>query len=123
MSDAITVDVWSDVACPWCYIGKRNLEAGIERFSAVSGRPAVEVEYHSFELAPDTPLDFDGSEIDYLMRVKGIDRASAQAMLERVTRIAATPASTTTWRRSSTRGRSRPTSSSTSPRHAGSRPR
>jgi predicted DsbA family dithiol-disulfide isomerase len=89
VSDAITVDVWSDVACPWCYIGKRNLEAGIERFSAVSGRPAVEVEYHSFELAPDTPLDFDGSEIDYLMRVKGIDRASAQAMLERVTRIAA----------------------------------
>ena len=89
VSDAIKVDVWSDVACPWCYIGKRNLEAGIERFGAVSGRPEVEVEYHSFELAPDTPIDFDGGEIDYLMQVKGIDRESARAMLERVTRIAA----------------------------------
>jgi predicted DsbA family dithiol-disulfide isomerase len=89
VSDAIKVDVWSDVACPWCYIGKRNLEAGIERFGAGSGRPEVEVEYHSFELAPDTPIDFDGGEIDYLMQVKGIDRESARAMLERVTRIAA----------------------------------
>ncbi|HET8776481.1 MAG TPA: DsbA family oxidoreductase [Candidatus Limnocylindria bacterium] len=89
MTEAIKVDVWSDVACPWCYIGKRNLEAGIERFRAVTGRPDVEVEYHSFELAPDTPIDFDGSEVDYLMEVKGIDRASARGMLERVTRIAA----------------------------------
>lgn len=89
VGDAIKVDVWSDVACPWCYIGKRNLEAGIERYRSVSGRPGVDVEYHSFELAPDTPFDFDGSEIDYLMRIKGIDRASAEAMLARVTAIAA----------------------------------
>ena len=89
MPDAIKVDVWSDVACPWCYIGKRNLEAGIERYRSVSGRPDVEVEYHSFELAPDTPMDFDGGEIDYLMSVKGIDRDSARAMLDRVTAIAA----------------------------------
>ena len=89
MPDTVKVDVWSDVACPWCYIGKRNLEAGIERYRSVGGRPDVEVEYHSFELAPDTPIDFDGSEIDYLMSVKGIDRDSAKAMLDRVTGIAA----------------------------------
>ncbi len=89
MADAIKVDVWSDVACPWCYIGKRNLEAGIELFASGQGRPAVEVEYHSFELAPDTPVDFDGTEIDYLMRIKGISRAEAVEMLARVTRVAA----------------------------------
>ena len=89
MIDAVKVDVWSDLACPWCYIGKRNLEAGIARFASANGNPPVEVEYHSFELAPDTPIDFDGSEVDYLMQIKGIDRGAATAMLERVTRIAA----------------------------------
>lgn len=89
VTDTIKVDVWSDVACPWCYIGKRNLETGIEQYRSTSGRPEVEVEYHSFELAPDTPIDFDGGEIDYLMGVKGVDRASAEGMLDRVTRIAA----------------------------------
>ncbi len=84
MGDAIKVDVWSDVACPWCYIGKRNLEAGI----AAQGSP-VEVEYHSFELAPDTPIDFEGSETDYLMQIKGISREQAEAMHERVAGIAA----------------------------------
>ncbi|HET9416932.1 MAG TPA: DsbA family oxidoreductase [Candidatus Limnocylindria bacterium] len=84
MGDAIKVDVWSDVACPWCYIGKRNLEAGI---AAYGGR--VEVEYHSFELAPDTPVDFDGGETDYLMQIKGITREQAEAMHERVGAIAA----------------------------------
>lgn len=78
------VEIWSDVACPWCYIGKRNLEAGI----AAYGSP-VEVEYHSFELAPDTPIDFDGSERDYLMRIKGITAEQADAMHDRVAGIAA----------------------------------
>jgi predicted DsbA family dithiol-disulfide isomerase len=89
MRDTIKVDVWSDVACPWCYIGKRNLEAGIARYAATERRPTIEVEYHSFELAPDTPVDFDGSELDYLMSIKGIGREEAAQMLERVTRIAA----------------------------------
>jgi len=80
----LTIDIWSDVQCPWCYIGKRNLEAGIAQF----GRP-VEVVYHSFELAPDTPIDFEGSPLDYLSQRKGIDESQAQQMLDRVTGIAA----------------------------------
>ncbi len=84
MADAIKVDAWSDVACPWCYIGKRNLEAGVLAFGG-----QVEIEYHSFELAPDTPIDFEGSETDYLMQIKGISREQAEAMHERVTGIAA----------------------------------
>ena len=41
--------------------------------------------YHSFELSPDTPVDFDGGEADYLATHKGISREQAQQMLERVT--------------------------------------
>lgn len=80
----IRVDIWSDIACPWCYIGKRKFEAGV----AAYGGP-VEVEYHSFELAPDTPVDFVGSDVDYLVERKGVTREQAQAMIDRVTAIAA----------------------------------
>lgn len=89
MPQAIKIDVWSDVACPWCYIGKRNLEAGIETYAANGVGREVEVEYHSFELAPDTPVDFDGTELDYLVGAKGIDATQAQQMLDRVTGVAA----------------------------------
>jgi predicted DsbA family dithiol-disulfide isomerase len=84
VSDAIKVDIWSDVQCPWCYIGKRKFEAAAAQFSG-----EVEVEYHSFELAPDTPVDFAGSPKDYLAERKGIPRAQVDEMLERVTGIAA----------------------------------
>jgi predicted DsbA family dithiol-disulfide isomerase len=67
VSETIKVDIWSDVQCPWCYIGKRKFEAGVAAYGA-----DVEVEYHSFELAPDTPVDFAGSPIDYLSDRKGI---------------------------------------------------
>ena len=78
----IKVDIWSDIACPWCYIGKRKFEAGAVQY----GGP-VEVEYHSFELSPDTPVDFDGSEQDYLV-TRGFPADRIQGMLERVTGIA-----------------------------------
>ncbi|HEX4056768.1 MAG TPA: DsbA family oxidoreductase [Galbitalea sp.] len=84
MSDVIKVDIWSDVQCPWCYIGKRKFEAAVADFGG-----EVEVEYHSFELAPDTPLDFDGTPKDYLAQRKGISPSDADRMLERVTGIAA----------------------------------
>ncbi len=83
-ADKIKVDIWSDVQCPWCYIGKRNFENGL----AASGAE-VDVEYHSFELAPDTPLDFVGTPADYLARRKGLPAAQVAQMLDRVTGIAA----------------------------------
>lgn len=84
VSHPIKVDIWSDVQCPWCYIGKRKFEAALAEFDG-----PVEVEYHSFELAPDTPVDFDGSPLDYLSERKGVGRDEAQTMLDRVTGIAA----------------------------------
>jgi predicted DsbA family dithiol-disulfide isomerase len=83
VSEPIKVDIWSDVQCPWCYIGKRKFEAGAAQFGG-----EVEVEYHSFELAPDTPVDFDGSPMDYLSQRKGISPEQAEQMLARVTGIA-----------------------------------
>ena len=84
----LKIDVWSDIACPWCYIGKRRLEAGLEAFGARSGAVPVTVEYHSFQLAPDTPVEFDGSAVDFLVGHKGIPEGQARAMIGRVTSIA-----------------------------------
>lgn len=84
MSEPIKVDIWSDVQCPWCFIGKRKFEAGV----GLSGVP-VEIEYHSFELAPDTPVDYVGTPVDYLADRKGVSREQAESMIERVTGIAA----------------------------------
>jgi predicted DsbA family dithiol-disulfide isomerase len=89
MTDAIKIDVWSDIACPWCYIGKRNLEKGLVEASGDDDAPAVEVTFHSFELSPDTPVDFAGGEADYLATHKGISRDQAEQMLTRVTGVAA----------------------------------
>ena len=83
MTDPIKVDIWSDVQCPWCYIGKRKFEAGAKLY----GKP-VEVEYHSFELAPDTPVDYEGDPVQYLSERKGIPVEQVHQMLERVTGIA-----------------------------------
>ena len=82
MSEPIKVDVWSDIACPWCFIGKRKFEAGAAQFGG-----DVEVEYHSFELSPDTPVDFDGGEQDYLV-TRGYPADRIDDMLTRVTGIA-----------------------------------
>jgi predicted DsbA family dithiol-disulfide isomerase len=49
---ALTVEIWSDVACPWCYLGKRHLEAALAEFE---GRDEVEVVWRSFQLQPDAP--------------------------------------------------------------------
>jgi predicted DsbA family dithiol-disulfide isomerase len=89
VTEPLTIDVWSDIACPWCYIGKRNLEKGLAAASAGDDAPDVEVVFHSFELSPDTPVDFDGDEIDFLAGHKGMPREQVQQMLERVTGVAA----------------------------------
>jgi len=87
VSEPIKIDIWSDIACPWCYIGKRHLEGGIAALG--DDAPEVQIEYHSFELAPDTPVDFEGSEVDFLAGHKGIPVDQARMMIDRVTGVAA----------------------------------
>ena len=87
MTSPIKIDIWSDIACPWCYIGKRHLEAGIAALG--DDAPDVEIEYHSFELSPDTPVDFHGDEVDFLAGHKGMPREQVEQMLTHVTNVAA----------------------------------
>jgi predicted DsbA family dithiol-disulfide isomerase len=89
VTDAIKIDVWSDIACPWCYIGKRNLEKGLAATADDDDAPRVDITYHSYELSPDTPVDFAGDEIDFLVGHKGMPREQIVEMLERVTGVAA----------------------------------
>lgn len=89
MSEPIRVDIWSDIACPWCYLGKHRFEAGVAALREKHPDIEFEVESHSFELAPDTPLDFAGSEIDFLVKHKGMPAAQVEQMLGQMTELAA----------------------------------
>ena len=84
----LSVQVWSDIACPWYYVGKRRLEAAIARLPD----PAeVEVVWRSFELDPSAPrVQPPGmSYAERLGRKYGTSIAQAQAMIDRMTSIAA----------------------------------
>lgn len=70
--------------CPWCFIGKRRFEAAVAEFDG-----EVEVVYHSYELAPDTPEDYAGTHRDYL-ESRGFPPEQIGGMLDRVTGIAET---------------------------------
>ncbi len=80
------VEIWSDVVCPWCYIGKRRFETALERFEH---RGEVEVEYRSFELNPNAPSEVDGSLEEGLARKYGLSLEQARALNARVVEAAA----------------------------------
>lgn len=80
----IKIDMWSDVQCGWCYIAKRRLEAAAERFDG-----SIEIEFHSFELAPEAPAEFPGATAAFLNHYRGVPIPDAEKMLARVTGIAA----------------------------------
>jgi predicted DsbA family dithiol-disulfide isomerase len=84
----LEVDVWSDIACPWCYVGKRRLEAAIARFPSGG---AVDVVWRAFELDPSAPRVRDSS-VSYAERLAkkyGTGVAEAKGMLQRMTDVAA----------------------------------
>lgn len=82
----LTVDAWSDIACPWCSIGKRRLEMALERFPH---RDHVTVVWHAFELDPSAPKDRSASPsaVPHAKRLAdkyGTSLAQAEAMIARV---------------------------------------
>lgn len=89
MNQTIRVDIWSDIACPWCYIGSRRFAAAVATFQEQYPDVEIEVEGHSYELAPDTPVGYEGSEIDFLVKHKGMPREQVEQMLEQMTAMAA----------------------------------
>jgi len=80
------VEIWSDIACPWCYIGRRRFEKALRQFEH---RDAVKVIWRSFELDPDAPQDYEGSVDEVLMAKYGMSRAQAQAKHAQITALAA----------------------------------
>lgn len=84
----LRVDVWSDIACPWCYVGKRHLETALAQFPH---RDSVEVVWRAFELDPTAPRVRDPatSYIERLRKKYETSVAEAAAMLKRMTDVAA----------------------------------
>jgi predicted DsbA family dithiol-disulfide isomerase len=81
----MNVEIWSDVICPWCYIGKRRFETALSGFAH---RDDVSVTWRSFELDPRAPRRYDGTLDDLLAHKYGLPRAQAAAMNARVTSLA-----------------------------------
>lgn len=77
------IDIWSDVACPFCYIGKRHLEAALEQFPHKND---VEVTWHNFELDPNAARDNKEDQYTLLARKYGMSREQA---IENTDRVAA----------------------------------
>ena len=80
------VEIWSDVVCPWCYIGKRRFESALARFKH---RDQVEVIWRSFELDPTSPRQVEGTLDNMLAKKLGVSAAQAAAMNAQVTDLAA----------------------------------
>ena len=79
------VDIWSDVICPWCYVGKARFEKALSSFAH---RDEVEVVYHSFELDPSYPKDSRETTFAMLGRKYGMSEADARAAESRIAGLA-----------------------------------
>lgn len=82
----MNIDIWSDIACPWCYIGKRRFESALAGFEH---RDDVTTSWHSFQLDPSLPAHYDGTEIEYLSERKGMPADRVSQMFAQVTEVAA----------------------------------
>ncbi|PWW22417.1 putative DsbA family dithiol-disulfide isomerase [Geodermatophilus normandii] len=80
------IEVWSDVVCPWCYIGKRRLETALERFPH---RDQVEVVWRSFQLDPSVPEGETHPTLPALAAKYGRPVEDVRAMMRHVEETAA----------------------------------
>jgi predicted DsbA family dithiol-disulfide isomerase len=80
------VEIWSDIACPWCYIGKRRFEAALAEFEH---RDEVRVTWRSFELDPDAPRERVGDRAERLAQKYGMTVEQARDAERRLTEVAA----------------------------------
>ncbi|RKO24583.1 DsbA family oxidoreductase [Pseudarthrobacter phenanthrenivorans] len=75
------IEIWSDVACPWCFIGKRRFETALAAFPH---RDSVEVAWRSYQLDPTLPEHYDGTELEYLSSRKGLPAQQVSQMFHHV---------------------------------------
>lgn len=79
------IEIWSDVMCPFCYIGKRNFENALEQFL---DKNKLQVVWKSFQLDPSIPEVQKDNYTDYLVRTKGMPKTQVDGMLDNVTQNA-----------------------------------
>ena len=79
------VEIWSDVMCPFCYIGKRKLEKALETFA---GKEFIEIDWRSYQLDPDAIEQPNTDVYDYLAQRKGLTREASIKMHEQVANTA-----------------------------------
>ena len=80
------IEIWSDVNCPWCYLGKRRLEAALAEFEHAA---EVGVTWRSFELDPDAPAEIPGNGATLLAEKYGMPIERARAVEQNLTELAA----------------------------------
>jgi predicted DsbA family dithiol-disulfide isomerase len=83
--DIMQIEIWSDIACPWCYVGKRRFEQALDRFEH---KDDVNVRWRSFELDPSAPATHEESQAELLASKYGVPLAQAEAMNARMTEAA-----------------------------------
>ncbi|MBN3519190.1 DsbA family oxidoreductase [Algoriphagus lutimaris] len=79
------IEIWSDVVCPFCYIGKRKLEKALDKFPYKS---QVEIEWKSFQLNPDQVTDPSLNSLEYLSKSKGWSMPQTLQITEQVVDMA-----------------------------------
>ena len=82
----MNVEIWSDVACPWCYVGKRRFEAALAAFEP---REEVNLTWRSFELDPQAPRERGVDSTTHLARKYGRSREQAEEMQRQMDGVAA----------------------------------
>ncbi len=80
------VEIWSDIVCPWCYIGKRRFERALARFEHADD---VEVRWRSFELDPHAPFRRAGGMAEHRAAKYGMSQVEAGRRLESLNQLAA----------------------------------
>lgn len=81
----IKIDIWSDVVCPFCYLGKHKLESALSEFEP---KQDVEIIWHSFQLDPSLVSEPNKNSLDYLAESKGLEREQVEQMTNRVEYLA-----------------------------------
>jgi len=82
----MNVEIWSDIACPWCFIGKRRFETALAEFEHSD---EVEVTWRSFELDPSAPHEYEGELAAHLAEKYGMTVAEARERQEHVAALGA----------------------------------
>lgn len=89
MTEPLRLDLWSDVACPWCAIGWARLGQALAAHAEEPDARPVAVTLRSYQLAPDLAPDFEGGHDDYLAGRLGLSPSQVAGARERVGGIAA----------------------------------